>query len=208
MIYIAAFQSLLPQIGFRWTVRVLAFMAAGIFGMAIPALIYSSPKHVRSSSRRRLFDAAAFRDIPFLVYSLSSFLIFLGYLVPFFYIPSFGQTVLGMSASSSFWALAISGATSIVGRLASAVVAQRVGIMGAWVGCAAISAILCFCWIAINDTASFYAFCALYGRQRTTKARHHADCFKAASRVRSSHCRPVSSHASARTLVFWGRGWA
>lgn len=140
-------------------------MAAGIFGMAIPALIYSSPKHVGSSNRRKLFDGAAFKDMPFLAYSLSSFLIFLGYLVPFFYIPSFGQTVLGMSASSSFWALAISGATSIAGRLASAIVAQRVGIMAAWVGCATISATLCFCWIAIRTTPPFYAFCALYGKQ-------------------------------------------
>lgn len=170
MIYVSAFQSLLPTLGFPWTVRVIAFIALAIFAIAIPTLILSTPnsrrRHQQGTTRtRKLWDSAALHDGPFLSYSLSSFLIFLGYLVPFFYIPSFAQITLHTTRSLSFWCLAVSSATSIAGRLGSAILAQKVlGTMLTWVLSGAISAILCFTWVAITDSVSgFITFCALYG---------------------------------------------
>lgn len=163
VVYVATFQSLLPRVGFAWTVRVLSFIATAIFGLAVPILLFNCPKTRRSSSTRRLFDKTALRDLPFMVYSLASFVIFLGYLVPFFYIPSYAEVVLKAPASTGFWALAVSSATSIAGRLGSALLAQRVGIMMSWVTCSAISATLCLCWIAVRNVQALYVFCALYG---------------------------------------------
>lgn len=163
MIYVAAFQSLLPQHGFPWTVRIIALMALAIFAIAIPTIIYTAPTRARSLTKRKLVDSSAFQDIPFMVYAITSFLIFLGYLVPFFYIPSYGESVLGLSRSTSLWALAISSASSIGGRLGSALTAQRLGTMVTWVGCGISSAVLCFVWIAITSNAAFLAFAGLYG---------------------------------------------
>lgn len=164
VIYIAAFQSLLPQLGFAWAVRVLAFIALGIFSLAIPTLIFSSPPKTKPSTTRKLFDTAAFRDPPFLAYATSTLFIFIGYLVPFFYIPSYGQIVLGMSRQLSFWALAISSATSIIGRVGCVLIAQRIGSMPAWIGSGVTSSILCFSWIGVSDSkAGFFVFCSLYG---------------------------------------------
>lgn len=162
VVYVAAFQRLLPQVGFAWTIRILAFIVAAIFGLAVPTLLFNSPRKQRSSARK-LFDKAALRDLPFVTYSLASFMIFLGYLVPFFYIPSYSQVVLKTSASTGFWALAVSSATSIAGRLGSALIAQHIGIMLSWIICCALSAALCFCWAAVRSVQSLYAFCALYG---------------------------------------------
>ncbi|KAK6380101.1 hypothetical protein LTS17_005289 [Exophiala oligosperma] len=162
VVYVAVFQSLLPRVGFAWTVRVLSFIATAIFGLAVPILLFSGPKTQRASSTRKLFDKTALQDLPFMVYSLASFIIFLGYLVPFFYIPSYAEVVLETRESTGFWALAVASATSIVGRLGSALLAQRVGIMVSWVTCSAISATLCLCWIAVRNIPALYAFCALY----------------------------------------------
>ncbi|KAF2097509.1 MFS general substrate transporter [Rhizodiscina lignyota] len=163
VIYTAAFQSLLPRVGFAWTVRVLAFMALVVFGLSIPALLISTSGQKRSQTTRKIFDVNALKDGPFLVYSLASFFIFLGYLVPFFFMPSFAQIVLGTSRSLSFWALAVSSATSIFGRLGAALAAQKMGSMMPWIACGALSGVLCLCWIRISSVAAFFAFCGLYG---------------------------------------------
>lgn len=182
VIYTASFQSLLPQLGFAWTVRVLAFLAFGVFALSVPTLILSSPKpseaistaaahnattqHSRPQTRR-LFDPQALVDRAFLVYSMSSFFIFLGYLVPFFFIPSYAQISLNTSRSLSFWALAVSAAASIFGRLCSAYFAKAFGVMATWTSSAAISGMLCLIWIAIDNVAGFLAFCGLYGEFRS-----------------------------------------
>ena len=185
VMYTAAFQSLLPQLGFPQTVRALAFIALGVFALSIPALMLASPPTSRQATaqRRKLFDAQALRDLPFLAYSLSSFLIFLGYLLPFFYIPTFAQTTLGSSRSLSFWALAVSSATSIFGRLSAGYAARRFGVMVPWIACSTISGALCLAWAGVKTMPAFFAFCGLYGmsiskflslpyRQNPAKALH------------------------------------
>ncbi|KAH8807902.1 MFS transporter, MCP family, solute carrier family 16, member 10 [Xylogone sp. PMI_703] len=162
IIYVAVFQRLLPKVGFAWTIRIIGLIATTIFGLAMPTLLLNSPRKQRSQTRK-LFSKAALRDMPFVAYSIASFMIFLGYLIPFFYIPSYAQVVLKTPASTGFWALAVSSATSIAGRLGSALIAQRIGIMASWVASCAISAALCFCWAAVRSVQSLYAFSALYG---------------------------------------------
>ena len=90
--------------------------------------------------------------------------IFCGYLVPFFYIPSYGQVELGMSRGLALYTLVISSGVSVVGRLISATVAQRVGAMIPWITCAVVSAIMCLAWIGIHSVAAFLVFAALYGK--------------------------------------------
>lgn len=179
VVYTACFQSLLPKLGFPWTVRALGFLAAGVFATALPALLLSTTKdndlqHEASESTTcaqnlpnqpsaHFFDTQALRNGPFLAYSISSLLIFLAYLVPFFYIPLFAQAILHMSRSLSYWVLAISAATSIFGRLLSAYLAKRIGIMMVWTAATTISGCLCLSWIAIQSASALIAFSGLYG---------------------------------------------
>lgn len=171
VIYVVAFQQLLPRIGFSWTVRALAFIALGVFMLSTPNLFSKNPASVSTAtitttSKRKLFDKNAITNRAFQIYSVSSFFIFLGYLVPFFYMPSFAEIVLRTATTTGFWALAVSSGTSILGRLLIAFIGQNFGVMVPWVVSAAASAVLCFCWVKVTTLTSFFAFCALYGRYR------------------------------------------
>jgi hypothetical protein len=109
-----------------------------------------------------IFDFTAFFSTPFITFCLSSFAIFLAYLISLFHIPSYEQNVLSMSQSVSFWALAVSAATSVIGRLFSAYLARWCGIMAMWTAATRVSSGLCFSWIAIRTEAGLLAFSALY----------------------------------------------
>lgn len=84
-------------------------------------------------------------------------------MVPFIYIPSYGQVKLGMSRSLSLYTIVVAQAVSIFGRLLAAFVASRIGVMIPWLTCGTISAIMCLAWAGIHDVASFFAYAALYG---------------------------------------------
>jgi hypothetical protein len=85
-------------------------------------------------------------------------------MVPFIYIPSYGQINLGMSRSLSLYTIVIAQAVSIVGRLLAAYIASRIGVMIPWLISGALSAVMCLAWAGIHDTASFIAYAALYGK--------------------------------------------
>ncbi len=85
-------------------------------------------------------------------------------MVPFIYIPSYGQIKLGMSRSLSLYTIVIAQAVSIVGRLLAAYIASRIGVMIPWLISGALSAVMCLAWAGIHDTASFIAYAALYGK--------------------------------------------
>ncbi|KAJ3563241.1 hypothetical protein NPX13_g8269 [Xylaria arbuscula] len=143
VIYTIVFLQLIPNLGFPWTVRIIGFIC-----------------HREAT---RLFDASVLRDAPFMCFALAQFFIFLGYLVPLFYIPTYAETVLKTSNSLALYLLVVSQAASLLGRLTASLPAQRFGVMLVWVSCCVISGILCFTWIVSDDLPAFIAFCVLYG---------------------------------------------
>lgn len=88
----------------------------------------------------------------------------MAYLIPYFMMPSYAQTVLGRSAAEGSYALITSQAASVPGRLLAALAANYLGVMFAWSGCALISGIVCFAWIGVSGYPGFLAFCAFYGK--------------------------------------------
>lgn len=152
--------------------------------IAFPLLLWGAGNtgDINTGTARKLFDKAAFKDLPFWLYSWSCFFVglhpvlgsstpyanfvqlFFGYMVPFIYIPSYGQINLGMSRSLSLYTIVIAQAVSIVGRLVAAYIASRIGVMIPWLVSGALSAVMCLAWAGIHDTASFIAYAALYGK--------------------------------------------
>lgn len=166
IIYTVLFESTLPKLGFAWTVRVLAFFMLSSYLIAIPLLLAGAQngKSLSSGRKRKLFDKDALKDLPFWSYSMVTFTTFMAYLVPYFYMPAYAQSVLGVSASKASLTLIASQAASVPGRLSAALAANYFGVMVAWTGCAAISGIVCFAWIGVNSYAGFVVFCAFYGK--------------------------------------------
>ncbi|KAI0401425.1 MFS transporter, MCP family, solute carrier family 16, member 10 [Xylaria palmicola] len=161
VIYTIVFLQLIPKLGFPWTVRIIGFICLFAYLLAIPALSVHSKK--ASGRARTLFDPSVLRDVPFLCFALAQFFIFLGYLVPLFYIPTYAETVLKTSNSLSLYLLVVCQAASLFGRLTASIPAQRFGVMLVWVFSCIISSVLCFTWIASDSLPAFIAFCVLYG---------------------------------------------
>ncbi|RMZ86297.1 hypothetical protein DV736_g6478, partial [Chaetothyriales sp. CBS 134916] len=165
VIYTLVFQQLISKLGWSWMIRVMGFIMLGSYAIAFPLILWGVDNlgDIGAGSKRKLFDATAFRDLPFWAYTLSNFLIFCGYMTPFVFFASYGQLELGMSRNLSLYVIMIAQASSVLGRLVAAYTASKMGVMVPWFVCVLTSGILCIAWIGAKSTASFVALAALYG---------------------------------------------
>ena len=159
--YPLVFRHLVGPLGFAWTVRVIGFIVLGVNLIAVP-LVRTGPASV-AKKPRPLTEVGAFKELPYVVYNLGGFLKFLGFFVPFVYIPIYAQAHLRTSPSQAFDLLSYSNAASFVGRLLAAGIASRIGVMTPWTVCAFASGIICLSWLAVRDLAGMIAFVVLYG---------------------------------------------
>ena len=201
----------------------MAFIMVGTFLIAFPLLLWgtSNTGDLSAGTARKLFDKAALKDTAFWFYTWSNFFvgvpgpcdrtlhsflqIFTGYMVPFFYIPSYAQLSLGTSRALALYSVVIAQASSIVGRMIFATLALHIGVMIPWVMCVSVSAILCLSWAGIHSTAAFCGFCALYGAffpMQKYLPRFALTMIQASFLVPSFHFHPVSSLSSALTRRF------
>lgn len=112
IIYPVIFSKLQPSAGFAWATRVIAFIALCTLLVAITIM---TPLNKRPASAPRSYlDYSAFRDVPFLLYSIGVFFILLGYYVPVFYIPTYAETVVGTSRYLGFYLVAVFNAGSFL----------------------------------------------------------------------------------------------
>ncbi len=111
-------------------------------------------------------DIRALKEPTFVTYMIANFSIFLGFYIPFFFIPLYAQVLLGTSQSTSYNFLAITHAGGVIGRLLPGLIASRFTKLGA-VGTHALfgfcSATLVLAWTAVNDTPGFVVCCVLWG---------------------------------------------
>ncbi|OCL12332.1 MFS transporter, MCP family, solute carrier family 16, member 10 [Glonium stellatum] len=161
IVYTIVFQQLLAPIGFAWTVRVMGLVALLAFLCAAPTLL-RGPKKVAGPARS-LIDYTAFKDVAFITFTISQFFVYLGYLVPLFYIPTYAQVVLHTSENLANRLLMLTLLSSTVGRLSASALAQCFGVMLPWVICCVISGISCLVWIYIRTLQWFVVWCVLFG---------------------------------------------
>jgi MFS family permease len=163
VVYIIMFDHLLQSSGFPWAIRSIGFVALAAALLSIPALLSGSKVLATRRKARALFDTTAFHDRLFLVFTCCSFSTFLGYIVPYFYIPTYARERLGTSDSLALYMLVMSVAGSFFGRLVSGFLAQYLGAIVTWGLCTFASGILSFCWISIEKESTFIAFSVLWG---------------------------------------------
>jgi predicted MFS family arabinose efflux permease len=141
----------------------MGFIAVGICVIAFPALLYGTSLLAKARPARKLYDFSAFRDTNFVIFTACSFATFLGYIVPYFYLPTFAQDVLGISKSFALWILVMSIGASFFGRLSAGLIAHRMGPILTWFFCALVSGVLSICWIAVNSRSGLITFSVLWG---------------------------------------------
>ncbi|KAI4653500.1 hypothetical protein J4E93_001266 [Alternaria ventricosa] len=163
VIYIIMFDRLTKTAGFPWAIRAIGFVALAAALLSIPALLSGSAWLKHKRKRRALFDKSALHDRLFLIFTACSFSTFLGYIVPYFYIPTYARERLGSSESTALYMLVLAIAGSFFGRLVSGVAAHWVGAIVTWGLCAFASGLLALVWISIETEKSFIAFSILWG---------------------------------------------
>ncbi|KAF2663309.1 MFS general substrate transporter [Microthyrium microscopicum] len=161
--YIVAFDKMTATKGFGWAVRTMGFVALAICIIAFPALLTGTSALAKARTKRKLFDPSAFKDSSFNVFTLSSFFTFLGYIIPYFYIPSFAEDTLGISREFSLYILVFSVAASFLGRLSAGLVAHYLGPLLTWFCCAAISGVLSLAWIGVKNQSGLITFAVFWG---------------------------------------------
>ncbi|KAI8937768.1 hypothetical protein NX059_005468 [Plenodomus lindquistii] len=163
VIYIIMFDRILRTSTFPWAMRAIGFVALTCALLSIPTLLSGSAWLNRPRKRRALLDKSALHDRLFLIFTCCSFSTFLGYIVPYFYIPTFAREKLGSGESAALYMLVLAIAGSFFGRLASAVMAQYFGAIVTWGICTCASGVMALCWITIEKESTFIAFSILWG---------------------------------------------
>jgi MFS family permease len=159
VIYPIVFHRLQPTIGFPWATRVIGFIA--LFGLAIANLTL----RVRTvpDSRRKFLDLPAFKEPPYVLFVLGSFLGFMGLYVVFFYVQTYAIQTNITNDNMAFYLLSVLNAGSVFGRIIPNFIADRTGPLNMIIPCAMLSGVLALCLIAAHSLAPVIVICALYG---------------------------------------------
>lgn len=154
------FHKLIDKVGFGWTTRIIAFVALG--GLAFSWIVMQTrlppPKQVRS-----LLDLSAFREPPFVIFSLGLFFSFVGLYFPFFYLPTYFTSFLQIDGNMAFYIIPVLNAASVFGRITPGLLADRLGSLNTIIPISFIAAVLAFAWIGIRNEAGTIVFAVLYG---------------------------------------------
>jgi MFS family permease len=84
MVFPAIVESLLPRIGFGWTVRVIGFVV--VFNLTI--VLALARTRIRPRKTGPIIEWSAFKELPYLLFSIGSFLLYLGVYFVYFYVSS------------------------------------------------------------------------------------------------------------------------
>ncbi|CAI7650032.1 unnamed protein product [Penicillium bialowiezense] len=165
IIYTVMFNQLISKLGFPWTVRAMAFVMLALFIAAAILLLIPEKKSrkVEIPQSRSLIDLRAFKDLPFWSFTIANFFLYLGYITPFYYVPTYAETKLGTSRTMASNVLLISQASSVIGRVVLTLFAHYCGSMISWIFCGIVSGILCISWMSADSLVRFILFAAFYG---------------------------------------------
>lgn len=160
VVFPVMFRQLQPKIGFPWAVRCIGFVSL-LMAAITCGILCRRPGH--KSRARSLVDWTAFREPPFMLFSLSLTCVMLAYYVPIFYVASYARTVVKTTTSLAFYMVAIVNGSSVVGRIVPNLLVVYVKPIFTLMFCVTASAIAMFTWIAATETAGFIVWACYWG---------------------------------------------
>ncbi|KAJ4163990.1 hypothetical protein LMH87_005683 [Akanthomyces muscarius] len=152
---------LIPQIGFPWTIRVVAFLFLGLLVVSNLTIKSRLPPKPRPFVLQEYLDT--FKDVKMVLTIVGSFFFMWGMFLPFNYILLQAQAA-GMTQKLVPYLLPILNAISIFGRVLPGLAADRFGRFNVMLCIALASAVFVLAiWIPVTSTAGIIAFAALFG---------------------------------------------
>ncbi|KIW88959.1 uncharacterized protein Z519_10443 [Cladophialophora bantiana CBS 173.52] len=160
LVFPAIAETMLPKVGFPWTVRTMAFVQ---LTLAIVAFIFLKPRLPPRKSGP-VVEWSAFREAPYTLYIIGSFLYFWSVYVGFFFVGTFGRDALGTSQATSINLLMVMNGVGVPSRILPAYIAQRwVGPLNLMIPMVAVAGIILYCWIAVHSVTGLWIFSVIYG---------------------------------------------
>ncbi|KJA24153.1 hypothetical protein HYPSUDRAFT_38917 [Hypholoma sublateritium FD-334 SS-4] len=154
-----AARSLIPRVGFQWTMRIFGFILFTSLGAANLLLKRRlPPKHVSGG----LLNLRAFRSAPYTIYCVSAFVTFLGIYTMLTYV-AVSAIEVGVNSDFAFYFIAIANASSLFGRYAAGRVADIIGPMNVMIPFTAWTGILTYAWPFAKSKSSLIAVTVIYG---------------------------------------------
>ncbi|KAI0392817.1 MFS general substrate transporter [Xylariaceae sp. FL0594] len=156
----AIVQYSIPRVGFGWAVRIVGFVA---LSCSVATLFLLKPR-LKPRRSGAVVEWDAFKEPPYLFYSVGVFLLGLGLFFACFYINSFARNVIGFSSTDSVQLLLIQNGASIPARPIIGYVANyHVGPMNTYIVSAVILSVIMLSWIAVVDRTGLYVYAVFLG---------------------------------------------
>ncbi|KAJ7902776.1 major facilitator superfamily domain-containing protein [Mycena olivaceomarginata] len=153
-----AMRRLFEEVGFKWAVRILAFL---VLFCTICGFICCTTR-LPPRTGMRIVDFSVFQDRAYSLLVFGIGVVALGIYAPV----SYGVTYAiahGVSEDLAFYSLSILNALSLVGRIIPNLIAQRTGPINVLITACALSGVLDFVWITAQSTAGILAFNGAFG---------------------------------------------
>ncbi|KAF8606219.1 MFS general substrate transporter [Ceratobasidium sp. AG-I] len=152
-------RKLIPMIGFKWAMRVTAFILLLVLTTAVLTLRRRlPPKKVAGG----LLNLKAFRHIPYSLYVAASLVAFLGLYTVLTYLEVYG-TEIGVSPDFAFYLIPIANAASLVGRVGSGLLTDHFGPINILIPSTLVAGILTYAWPFAHGTSSLVVVACIYG---------------------------------------------
>ncbi|QPC74668.1 hypothetical protein HYE68_005420 [Fusarium pseudograminearum] len=158
-VYPLVVRTLLPEIGFSWTARVLGFI--NLIGFVLVAIFMRPRLPPRQTGP--IIDWTAFKDVLYLCYVSGLFFFVWSVYYTFYYLASFGQDEIGMSFADSSILTTIINAVGLPTRVLIPFLADRIGPLNTIAPAGMCVAIVAYTWLAVHNETGVYVFSIFYG---------------------------------------------
>lgn len=145
--------------GFEWGVRIIACMNLGLLLIANFLL---RPRLPERATTGQIAFRKIVTDVPFLIFIVGAFLIFLGVFIPFFYLQLYA-VLNGVDIEFAKYAITIMNVGSLFGRTIPALMADRYGPLNVLIASSGLSGALVFAMFSATSIPGVVAFGILYG---------------------------------------------
>ncbi|KAK0639026.1 major facilitator superfamily domain-containing protein [Cercophora newfieldiana] len=160
VVFPSTIQYLIPQVGFPWAVRCSGFVALFI---SVASILMMKP---RLSPRKSgpLVEWDAFKELPYVLFSLGAFLFFWALYFGFFFINAYARNVVGFSTVDSVQLLLILNGLSVPSRPVMGYVADRwVGPFNVYASATFVLGVVSFSWTGVTTKTGMYIFAIFFG---------------------------------------------
>ncbi|KAI1110472.1 monocarboxylate permease-like protein, mch4 [Nemania sp. NC0429] len=149
VIYPIVLSRLIDQVGFPWAVRAMGFIALGTFLLPL----FAMRVRVQPPKPRSVVDWAAFTDVPFVIFTIGVFFVFIANTVVIFYISYYPLDRGFADQSLGFYIVAIFNAGSAFGRIIPNALSDRIGVFNTLVPLTLVLGVTQFALLGVFNTA-------------------------------------------------------